>query len=879
MIRDDPPRAELNPGGTGLARRHRLSLTACLTLLVLAFAASAAQAQTITVTTLSDELTTNGLCSLREAITNANAHSQVDPDCPAGAVGSNTITFNRSGTITLGSALPSIGGDLVVDGSGQSVTIDGAGAYQIFTVGNNESLTLHDLTVTGGTSTSLLAGGAAIEATRAATITITNCHLHDNNADGQINGSDGTESGGYGGAIYIHSGSLSISDSTFVHNFALQQGGAIYAAAAVTTIKGTSFYSDTAGESGGAVETAAGLSVDSSTFTSETAITGGGGAIEANGSTLTITGSTFTGNSASGNLATSDGGAVNAVLSGPLAITGSTFANNTASFDGGAISSSPGTSGKTTTLGNDTFTSDNAGNDGGGLYSGSTTTIAASTLDANSAASGGDVYVNASGAKLTLHATILAASSGGHNCASAGSGAIVDGDYNISDDGSCALAAAHSLSSTDPGLDPAGLAANGGPTETVALVPGSPAIDAVPPQACTNADGTALTTDERGYARPADGNLDGIANCDIGAYEYDSIPSSEVQRGPAFTVTTTADTHGAVCLRPLYGSACSLHDAIMMANAYSLQHHKQALVQPASGATYDLNVVDNSGSAGANALPVVIGHVLLNGSGATIERDTTAPQMRLLQIAKGADLRIADGTFAGGDEPTNGGGLLNAGTLTLVRSFVHGNTSARYGGALFNARTATVHASTFSANTATAGGGAIFNQHTLQLANSTLTGNTATRGGAIASSRGSVTLINATLSFDSASQGAQEVAISAGSVSFANTIAGYTVGATNCAYGKTATHKDAGNNIDSGTSCKLSTTNASLSNTSPGVGALADYGGPTPTMQLKTGSPAINAGNNKSCTAAPINNLDQRDITRITTTDPICDIGAFEYQS
>ena len=61
-------------------------------------------------------------------------------------------------------------------------------------------------------------------------------------------------------------------------------------------------------------------------------------------------------------------------------------------------------------------------------------------------------------------------------------------------------------------LDPA-LADNGGPTKTHTLVTGSPAIDAVPAASC------ATTGDQSGVMRPQDGDLDTVADCDIGALE------------------------------------------------------------------------------------------------------------------------------------------------------------------------------------------------------------------------------------------------------------------------------------------------------------------------------------------------------------------------
>jgi Divergent InlB B-repeat domain/Immunoglobulin I-set domain len=84
-------------------------------------------------------------------------------------------------------------------------------------------------------------------------------------------------------------------------------------------------------------------------------------------------------------------------------------------------------------------------------------------------------------------------------------GSLTDLGHNISSDASCAFTSVGSLNNADPLLGP--LADNGGPTQTMALLPGSPAIDAAVPQ-------PGLNTDQRGVARPF-----GSAP-DIGAYEW-----------------------------------------------------------------------------------------------------------------------------------------------------------------------------------------------------------------------------------------------------------------------------------------------------------------------------------------------------------------------
>ena len=69
----------------------------------------------------------------------------------------------------------------------------------------------------------------------------------------------------------------------------------------------------------------------------------------------------------------------------------------------------------------------------------------------------------------------------------------------------------------DPKLGP--LQNNGGPTQTHALLSGSPAIDAGNPSGCRDHLGALITTDQRGAARHFDGNNDGTARCDMGAVE------------------------------------------------------------------------------------------------------------------------------------------------------------------------------------------------------------------------------------------------------------------------------------------------------------------------------------------------------------------------
>jgi hypothetical protein len=91
-------------------------------------------------------------------------------------------------------------------------------------------------------------------------------------------------------------------------------------------------------------------------------------------------------------------------------------------------------------------------------------------------------------------------------------GTVVSDDYNIDVGGSCGFSSTGDQSNVVPLLDV--LADNGGFSKTLALLAGSPAIDAGNPSAPTGSGGTCQTTDQRGISRPQG------AACDIGAFEY-----------------------------------------------------------------------------------------------------------------------------------------------------------------------------------------------------------------------------------------------------------------------------------------------------------------------------------------------------------------------
>jgi hypothetical protein len=145
------------------------------------------------------------------------------------------------------------------------------------------------------------------------------------------------------------------------------------------------------------------------------------------------------------------------------------------------------------------------------------------TFAGNEATAGGTFHRGevGSGGGITIVNSIVASGPRGALCDTS----IVDGGHNLFADASCSGASPV----VDLHLDPRGLADNGGPTQTIALLPGSPAVDAGDAAVCaaTPVDGV----DQRGAARP-----DGLA-CDIGAFEGVLLP-------PTTTTTTTLPPAG-----------------------------------------------------------------------------------------------------------------------------------------------------------------------------------------------------------------------------------------------------------------------------------------------------------------------------------------------
>jgi uncharacterized repeat protein (TIGR01451 family) len=389
----------------------------------------------------------------------------------ASASSGDTITFNVTGTITLTSGQLEIAKNLTIRGPGAtSLAISGNNASRVFQIDSGATVAIDRLTIARGFASGGNGGGILNNGT----LTVRDAILSGNTA---LNG-------GRGGGI-ANTGTLTVSNSTLSGNTASPSGGS--------------------GGLGGGIFNGGGarVTVSNSTLSGNSAFYGGG---IGNVGTLTVSSSTLSGNSASYGGGIYSGARVtvsNSTLSGNRATHGG-YGYGGGIFNGGSL-----------TVSNSTLSGNGADYLGGGIFDNGTVTLSNSTLSGNSAAYGGGIFKDGT-ATATLHNTILANSPSGGNFYLNG-GSITSQGYNLDSDGTCALGGFHDQSNVDPKLGP--LANNGGPTLTHALLAGSPAID-------TGDNTSAPSTDQRGLTRIADGNADGNALTDIGAYELQ--PSADL---------------------------------------------------------------------------------------------------------------------------------------------------------------------------------------------------------------------------------------------------------------------------------------------------------------------------------------------------------------
>jgi len=488
------------------SRRRAILLVAGCLILVVIFAVSGVTASppqqdpefVFVVTTTEDHNDgfCNADCSLRDAIIAAN---QLDYHAtillPSGTY---TLTLEGpgeddclTGDLDILSGLTIIGDGpetTIIDAAGMSGDPDRVFEIHAISIGAY-NVDLSSLTITGGDAGAEDGGGIR---NGSAGLVLHNSGVTGNSAQ-------------YGGGIHTHYGPVQLVDSTVTENSAAINGGGIYTLDGRIELDHTSLIGNTSGGDGGGVysDCDESLYLEHSTVSANSAAQGGG--IFGFESTMSLLESTISGNDAG-----EGGGIYN--FYGTLYLDHSTVEGNAAETEGGGIVQHGHNLLTEVSLMDSTISGNSAGSMGGGISNklGGEMNLYNTTVSENSAPDGGGIHSYY--ASTSLQNTIVANNRSGGDCYDQRSGVFLSNGHNLDSDGTCNLVPAEGdLPNADPMLGP--LQDNGGPTLTHALLFGSPAIDAGDNSACG-------ATDQRGFKRPMDGDGDGTATCDIGAFEH-----------------------------------------------------------------------------------------------------------------------------------------------------------------------------------------------------------------------------------------------------------------------------------------------------------------------------------------------------------------------
>ncbi|MEP3232649.1 MAG: choice-of-anchor Q domain-containing protein, partial [Hyphomicrobiales bacterium] len=582
-------------------------------------AVEAFETPSLVVTTASDVVDAfDGLTSLREAIDFANSNADASVITFASGAGQafevEALIRLTRGELTLSEDVTidgsTAGGEVVITGDlfGNDITVvdtnitdvaanveasmfgtagdlleDNSRVFNI--TSSAEDVTLTDLTITGGRTTSGNAEGGGIN-NDGATLTVTNSTISGNSTSGDdadgggINNDDGTLTvtnstisgnstsgeGSFGAGISNASGTVTVTNSTISGNSTsgnFSDGGGIdifFGTLTVTnsTISGNSTSGDDA-EGGGISSYDGAVTVTNSTVSGNSTssdFSDGGGIFNSLGS-LTVTNSTISGNSTIGDLA--DGGGI-FNSSGTLIVTNSTISGNSTaggSSGGGGIYSNTDLTGETTTITNSTIYNNATDGAGGGIFNADgLLQVFNSTVSGNQATVGGGISSFGNNTTETqLSSTIVAGNTqnniGGYGAdISAQSTNDTDNSFtslgnNLIGNGQVGTSTffnptnmygdivGTSLAPINPLLG--SLADNGGPVQTLALLSGSQAIDA----GNNNQSLQTLGLDARGSLRsqeiPGVGN-EGTNLTDIGAFE---LSQSETAGNDAINGTSS----------------------------------------------------------------------------------------------------------------------------------------------------------------------------------------------------------------------------------------------------------------------------------------------------------------------------------------------------
>jgi predicted outer membrane repeat protein len=565
--------------------------------------------------------------------------------------------------------------------------------------------------------------------------------------------------------------------------------------------------------------------------------------------TAVLDGFTITAGNADGaSFPQGDGGGMYNDTSSPT-LTNLTFSGNSAHFLGGGMfnySSSPA-------LTNVSFSSNSATNEGGGMYNdrggmvsfSSSPTLTNVTFSGNKATfEGGGMYNDHSSPTLTN--VILWGDTGGEIVNGPNGSATVS--YSDVQGG---LSGTGNLNQDPRFVD----AAHG----DLHLQRGSPAID-------KGTNTGAPPFDRDGNPRPVDGGS-GHAVTDLGAYEFRPVLYVNAAAAPGGDGTSWARAYP------------DLQQALAAAHPTEQIWVEQGTYKPTAGTdrtvafVLDGGVAVYGGFAGtetqlsqrdpARNVTTLSGDIGTAGDNSDNSYHVVFSR-GLDQTAVLDGFTITAGNANGAGPQDSGGGMFNFYSSPTLTNVTFSSNSADYGGGMDNESSSpTLTNITFSSNSAGEGGGMDNESSSPTLTNVTFSGNSASNGGGgMDNASSSPTLTNVTFSGNSASNGGGLYNFFGSSPTLTNAILWGDTGGEIVNVGSasaTVRYSDVQGGF-SGT--------GNL-NQDPLLAPLGNYGGPTQTIALLPGSPAIDAGTR---TGAPA--TDQRGRTRLGAVD----LGAFESQ-
>ncbi len=467
-----------------------------------------------------------------------------------------------------------------------------------------------------------------------------------------------------------------------------------------------------AASSGGGIINNGILTIADSTIISNSAADSGGGIDNTN--YLTINGSTI----ASNDVIDANGAGGGVENSGTLLITNTTIAENGVSGQngvGGGIDDEGTLTTVNTTIAENSVT---AGGSGGGFKLGKGSATLVNTIVALNTAG----ISQASDIALGSFGISVSSSSANNLIGTGGAGGLTSGTNG------------NQVGVANPGLA-SSLANNGGPTLTIALLSGSPAIDA----GSTTVSGvTVPTTDQRGALRGPAG-LHAGPTVDLGAYEASS----------SYLVTTSADSTDAGTLRAAVGWANESSNV----NPSNLKSPgPNAIVFDTADAFATDQTITLSAGLGTLAMTNTGTGEAIDGPGASVVTVSGGGAIGVLSVASNVTATLSGLTISDGETSTNGAGVLNSGNLTINQSTFTGNSALKMGGAIANLGTMTVTDSTLSSNTALLGGGIENDSGALTVTGTAIVENSGqNNGGGIENDSGTMTVLNSAIEDNSAS--------------------------------------------------------------------------------------------------------------------------------